>query len=197
MMSSSMSKLLIINGSPVRNSNTDILCEKLAEGVAENGFNVKNVILNDYSILPCQSCGVREDDDLCIYHDDIHPLLYEFAECDVVVAATPIYFDTVSAQLKLFIDRCNCFRPLRKSESGELYLQEREWKSRKGAVVLVGGPRQKYQSALTVIKGFFIWCGVEFVDHIYYTHDTFEPGSVESDHRALEEAFNLGKKLST
>ena len=197
MTSLSMSRLLIINGSPVRGSNTDKLCEQLAEGAAENGFSVRHLVLNEHSILPCQSCGEREDDDLCIYHDDIHPFLTEFAECDAVVAATPIYFDSVSAQLKLFTDRCNCFRPLRRSESGKYYLQRREWKPRRGAAILVGGPRQKYQSALTVIKGLFIWCGIEFVDHIYYTHESFEPGAVESDQTALEAAYNLSRKLTS
>ncbi len=192
-----MNKLLILNGSPTRNSNTDILCETVAGAADRNGFEANHVLLNEYSILPCQACAERENDDLCIFHDDIHPFLYEFAECDAVVAATPIFFDTVSAQLKLFIDRCNCFRPMRKSSTGGFYLQEREWKKRRGAAVLVGGPRQKYQSALTVIKGFFIWCGVEFVDHLYYSHESWEPGAVRNDTQVLNQARDLGAKLTS
>lgn len=189
-------RMLIINGSPIRGSNTDVISDRIAEGAEHKGWYHETVFLNGLQVKPCQSCGIREDDDICIYHDDLYPIYDKFSNCDAVVAATPVYFDTVSAQLKLFIDRCNCYRPLRKSPNGDHYLEKRRWKKRLGIIVLVGGPRQKYDCALTVIKGFFIWTGVEFVDSICYSHGTWDIGSVIEDEDMMQTAFHLGFNLA-
>lgn len=173
----------------------DVISKEIAKGAAENGWTSETIYLNDYVIKPCQSCGVRDDDDICIFHDDIYPVYEKFSTYDAVVAASPIYFDSVSAQLKLFIDRCNCYRPLKKSRDGKLFLEKKQWKKRKGIIVLVGGERQKHQQALSVIKGFFIWTGVEYLDSIYYTHGSWEIGTAVDDNAILKQALELGMKL--
>jgi len=196
-MSDSKKKtLLILNGSPIKGSNTDLISRKVAEGAEFAGWTSETIYLNDYIITPCQACGVRDDDDICIYHDDIYFAYEKFGRCDAVVAATPIYFDTVSAQLKLFIDRCNCYRPLKCKSDGSIEMEKRDRKGRTGVAVMVGGERQKHQSALTVIKGFFIWCGVDYLDSIYYATDGNETGTASRDSEILQAAYEMGLKLS-
>jgi multimeric flavodoxin WrbA len=173
----------------------DLISEEIAKGAAENGWTDETIYLNDYVIKPCQSCGVRDEDDICIFHDDIYPVYEKFSNCDAVIAASPIYFDSVSAQLKLLIDRCNCYRPLKKSHDEEPFIEKKLWKVRKGIIVLVGGERQKHQQALSVIKGFFIWTGVEFLDSIYYAHNSWETGTAIDDSEILNKAFELGMGL--
>jgi multimeric flavodoxin WrbA len=220
----SVKRLLLINGSPIRGSNTDILSEEIARGVLagempgdfsegqsragrvpsyaereekpDTTWMAETVYLNDLVITPCQSCGVRKDDDICIYHDDLYPVYDKFNTCDAVVIASPVYFDTVSAQLKLFIDRCNCYRPLKEAPDGRLYLENKTWKQRRGMIVLVGGPRQRYDCALTVIKGFFIWTGVKFLDSILYTHDGYDIGSAKRDSDSIAKAFAVGQRIA-
>jgi multimeric flavodoxin WrbA len=172
-----------------------VISEEIARGAAENGWVDEVVYLNDYVITPCQSCGPREDDDVCIYHDDIYPVYDRFQRCDAVVAASPMYFDTVSAQMKLFIDRCNCFRIPREAPDGRFFLEKKRWKRRNGIVVLVGGERQKYESALRVLKGFFIWTGVEFLEAIRYSHSDWRVGGVKEDENILKHAYSLGRSL--
>ena len=194
-MSSSRNRLLVLNGSPIRGSNVDLISEEIAKGASASGWTHEVVCLNNHVITPCQSCGVRTDDDICIYHDDIYAVFDKFSNCDAVIAASPIYFDSVSAQLKLFIDRCNCYRPMRSSPDGEPFIEHRKWRKRKGIAVLVGGERRKHQQALTVIKGFFIWTGVEFLDAVYYAHDDWLTGAVKNDASFLRKAFELGGTL--
>ena len=174
-----------------------MISEEIAKGGADNGWTSETIYLNDYVIKPCQSCGVRDDDDICIFHDDIYPVYEKFSNCDAVIAASPIYFDSVSAQLKLFIDRCNCYRPLKKSRDGELFLEKKQWKIRKGIIVLVRGERQKHQQTLSVIKGFFLWTGVEFLDSIYFAHDSWEVGAVVNSAAVLKQAYELGARLES
>jgi multimeric flavodoxin WrbA len=195
MISSNGNRLLILNGSPIRGSNTDIISEEIARGASDSGWQHQTVYLNDYVITPCQACGARDDDEVCILHDDIYPLFDAFSDCDAVILASPIYFDSLSAQAKLFVDRCNCYRPLRQSPDGELYLEEKEWKKRKGIAVLVGGERKQLDHALRIVKGFFIWTGVEFHNSILYTHDTYTAGAVADEPKILRQAYNLGNSL--
>lgn len=194
-MNSSTNKLLIINGSPVQGSSTQIISERITEGVVDNGWSSETVILNDLTITPCQACGSRDDDDICIYHDDLYPIYEKFNQCDAVVVASPVYFDTVSAQTKLFIDRCNCYRPMKKTPDGEFILEDKKWKKRRGIIVLVGGSRQKFDCALTVLKGFFVWTDVNFLDAICYGHDSWGAGAAGNDESILHTARNLGASL--
>jgi hypothetical protein len=99
--------------------------------------------------------------------------------------------------LKLFIDRCNCYRPLKKSQDGKLFLEEKRWKKRKGIIVLVGGERQKHQQALSVVKGFFLWTGAEFLDSIFYAHDSWEIGAVANNMALLKQAYEIGTRLES
>lgn len=194
-VNSRRSRLLILNGSPIRESNVDAISEEIAKGAAESGWLHEVINLNDYAITPCQSCGARDDDDICVYHDDIYPVFEKFQSCDAVVVASPMYFDTVSAQIKLFVDRCNCFRILRKAPDGRFFLEKKEWKKRKGIVVLVGGERQEFESALRVLKGFFIWTGVEYLDAICYAHSDWGVGGVKGDESTLRGAYKVGRSL--
>jgi len=192
MNGSQSKKIIAFNGSPARDSNTDLLTRQVMDGAAENGFESEHVYLNDLKILPCQACGKSPGDNLCFFEDDLYPYLHKFAQADIVVISSPIYFDTVSAQCKLLIDRCNCFKPLEGYQSGDFHFRKLDLKKRLGIIILVGGEREKFKYALTVVKGFFIWTGVEFSGELLYAHDDYELGAVKQKMDILEQARQLG-----
>jgi len=148
--------------------------------------------LNDLRITPCQSCGKSPGEELCFFRDDLYPFLHAFAQADLVVASSPIYFDTVSAQTKLFIDRCNCFKPLEGYDTGRYEFRQLSLKRRLGLIILVGGERQRFEPALTVIKGFFIWTGVKFAGQLLFQHGEYARGAVAQQPEILLRAFDLG-----
>jgi len=102
-----MSKVLILNGSPRKKGNTSYLVEELRKMVQEQGHKVEILALNDYDIKPCQGCfWCYKDFPLKCVQDDVMNTLYPKAlDSDVLVFASPIYWFTYSAQLKLFVDR--------------------------------------------------------------------------------------------
>ena len=155
MKNSANNKIIAFNGSPVKGSNTEILTQKVLDGAIGAGFTGKQIYLNNLQITPCQSCGESPGEDLCLVKDDIFPYLHESAQSDIVVVSSPIYFDTVSAQTKLLIDRSNCFKPLQGYESDDYDFVELNLRPRLGILILVGGEREKFEHALAVIKGFF------------------------------------------
>lgn len=192
-----MSNILGLSGSPIENSSTDILVGEImrgAQSTAASGDAGELVRLNELQIMPCQACGRSPDDGYCFFNDSMDDLYDKFDACDAIVIGSPIYFDSVSAQTKLFIDRCNCFRTL--NPDGPDHFVPRMTKKRTGAIVLVGGERANYEFARRVIGGFFVWAGVESVGLVTYAYDGFEKGTVRDDAQAMKQAFDLGLKLA-
>ena len=186
-------KLLIVNGSPRVGSSTEILAGKFEEGFRSIHPNAEvfTVRLNDLNIIPCQACGIDPTPLPCIYKDDLYPVLVYLMQADFVLIATPIYFDTVSAQTKLFIDRCNCFRPPR-IRNNTVEFDDHGILHSKGAYILVGGAREKYDAAERVIGGFFIWASIEKIGKVIYGHDDWRLGGVDQNSEVLGQSFDLG-----
>lgn len=118
--------------------------------------------------------------------------------CDILLLGTPIYFDSVSAQTKLFIDRCNCLRPANFTglpEHGHfIRLMERQ---RPGAMVLVGGQRAWFEGARRCVAGFFKWIEVTNEGCLKFCGvDDNKVGEVADCPDVLREADELGRKLA-
>jgi len=195
-----MPNILILSGSPVRDGSTEILLERMAEGIEFSSIHpIKTEIvrLNDYQYLPCQACGESPEPAYCIFKDEIEPVYDLYVNCDVVLFGSPIYFDTVSAQAKLFIDRCNCLKPADFSENPEHHFKKILTKKRLGAMALVCGARQDIECARKVIAGFFKWTEVENCGCVVYSTKGLEAGEVAEDEDTLHEAFELGQKIGS
>ena len=99
-------KILIIEGSPRKNGNSQLLCEAFQKGAQEVGHLVNLVRIQEKKIGFCMACdGCMRNGGTCVLHDDMADVLKMFQEADVLVLATPVYFYGVSAQIKTFIDR--------------------------------------------------------------------------------------------
>ncbi len=194
-----MSKILILNASPVKGSSTGIMLAEMARGIKEDPvrkWEEEVISLNDYTYRPCQSCGFSPEPDYCIFHDDLYPVYQKVLDCDIILFGTPIYFDTVSSQAKLFIDRCNCLRPPDFKQEGGSHFKNIIAKKRLGAMVLVCGQREQWECARKVIAGWFKWVWVENLGQVVFAHDSWKTGPVREDLSKLAEAFSLGQLIS-
>jgi len=188
-----LSKILGLSGSPVHSGSTEILVKEILRGAESRGAVSDYIRLNELDIMPCQACGQSPEDGYCFFNDGMDIIYEKFDACDCIVVGSPIYFDSVSAQTKLFIDRTNCFRAIAPDEE-KTFLQRIE-KRRRGAMVLVGGEREKYECARRVIGGFFVWANIESVGLVHFAYDGMEKGVVADHPEKLTEAFDLGVKL--
>ena len=100
-----MKNVLIISSSPRKGGNSDLLCEQFYKGAVAAGHDVKLVALREKTIHYCQGCSACVKGGRCVQNDDMLPLLDQIKQADVLVLATPVYFYTMCAQLKTFIDR--------------------------------------------------------------------------------------------
>ena len=99
-------KVLIISASPRKGGNSDLLCDQFLLGAQESGHDVEKIRLQEHKINYCLGCGVCNNTHQCVQKDDMAGLLDKMLAADVIVLATPVYFYTMDAQLKTFIDRC-------------------------------------------------------------------------------------------
>ncbi|MCM1193953.1 MAG: flavodoxin family protein [Acetatifactor muris] len=100
-----MKKVLIIESSPRKGGNSNLLCDEFARGAAESGNAVKRIALRDKDIRFCKACYACFKTGRCVQKDDMEEILNEFQAADVVVLASPVYFRAINGQMKTMIDR--------------------------------------------------------------------------------------------
>ncbi len=100
-------KIVILNGSPRRQGNTSALIKSFTEGAEAAGNTVQEFFLQKMEIKGCLSCchGNNLNECPCVQKDDMAEIYPAIKEADVVVMASPLYYWTISAQLKVVIDR--------------------------------------------------------------------------------------------
>ncbi len=98
-------KIVILKGSPRRNGNSNHLAARFAAGATEAGHEVKEFDCAHAQIhgcIACEHCGCDGD---CVFKDDYAKILPDLIAADMVVLATPVYYYSMSAQIKAAIDR--------------------------------------------------------------------------------------------
>jgi multimeric flavodoxin WrbA len=188
-------KICGITGSPKKNGNVDLLVSQILKGAESRGAEASKIYLNDLQIKPCQSCGVDPHPKLCLFDDDMRIIYDVLQSCDAVVLGSPVYFDTVSAQVKLMIDRCNCIMPYVKRPDGSYSFEQRIKKPKKGVFVAVAGEAQEFNTVQATVNGFFNWANIECVETLLYSHDDNLLGGVKRDEKRMNQAFEVGAKL--
>lgn len=100
-------KVIIISSSPRKGGNSDILCDEFQKGAQEAGHDIEKIFLKDKKINYCSGCGFCNTNNYtaCSQKDDMNEILDKIIKADVIVMATPVYFYTMCAQMKTFIDR--------------------------------------------------------------------------------------------
>lgn len=100
-------RILAISGSPRKGGNTDIMVETFARAASEKGHVCQIVYLSEKHPNPCMACNAcrNKEDGLCVQKDDMQEIYRLMQQSDMIVLASPLYYFTVSAQLKCLIDR--------------------------------------------------------------------------------------------
>lgn len=126
---------MILNGSP-RKGNTAALIAAFTEGARAAGNTVTRFDLRTMTIHPCRGCmaGGKDPKSPCTQKDDMDQIYPVYRECDVVVFASPLYFWTISGQLKCALDRMYA-------------LEESDGRPRKEAALLMAAEGDAFEAA--------------------------------------------------
>ncbi len=101
-------RILVLNGSPKKKSDTMRLTEAFLKGLnkkQEHEVNIVNVI--DKKIAPCRGCfGCwQQGEGHCVYQDDQNGILDLYRNADVIIWSFPLYCYGMPSHLKAVLDR--------------------------------------------------------------------------------------------
>jgi multimeric flavodoxin WrbA len=187
-------KVLGISTSPRIKGNSDLLLRRALAGAESTGANTEYLRLPDYKVSPCIECNACYATGLCKVQDDYQQLLKKILSADCIIFATPIFFMTVCAQAKMFIDRCQCLWAHKYVLKKELITPGH---NRRAMVIAVGGSRSKkqFECVRLTMKSYFDSLQVRYAANLF-VNKIDALGDIEKHPSALNEAYRLGSLLA-
>jgi hypothetical protein len=187
-------KVLAFAGSPRRGGNSEKLLDSALAGVAAAapGAAITKIVLNELKFAPCQNCGFCSATGYCQFAGDDMKGIYEALDAsDRFVIASPIYFASVSAQIKMMIDRCQAIWARK-------YLLKRPHANpdRKALFLCCGGFKHDrfYQCARQVIVAWSVVLDIRLTGELFYPSIDAR-GDIEKHPTALADALAAGREL--
>ncbi len=178
-------------GSPRANGNTATLTKIFNKTAEDLGANVQTFFLNKLDAKGCQACDVcKTKTDHCVIKDDLAKVLESVKNADILVAATPIYFADISAQFKIFVDRCYSYL-----EPYETMPEASRLKAGKKFVLITAQNREKDMFAEVCTKYLMLFEFLGFKEtHLIRGCDLLKEDEIETKKR--QDLINLSKETA-
>lgn len=179
-----MIDVLGISGSPRKGGNTEILVKHALEICKNDGLKTEFISLAEKKIYPL---GVGEDSE----YDNASEILDSMKNSKAIIIGSPVYFGTVSANLKALFDRT---LPLRRNNM--------QLRNKIGGAIAVGGSRNGGQElTIQTIHNFMLIHEMIVVSDRETAHFGGicvgrNPGDVLNDKEGLKTVENLAIKIS-
>ena len=186
-----MITVLGIAGSPRRNGNSTTLLRSMLKGAEAKDAHTDIIHLNDLTYRGCQACEKCAPGGKCILKDALTPVFSAIKLADILVLASPIYYDGFSGQMKLFLDRC---RQLHKLDGK----QEKRLTGKRRAAIIVtyeDKPREAYFNTAKAEAGYLNWMGDFGEIKIVSEGKLWEADAALKRPDLLEKNEELGKQL--
>lgn len=182
-------EVLILLGSPRRGGNSAILSRAIAKGAISAGACVETLFMHDLQIQPCQACwGCQlEKSTGCVIQDEMQSVYLKLIRAKAWVIASPIFSFNMSAQTKLWLDRCFALpayanQPIRQ----------------KVAIALAYGGEDVYKSgcinAIRTFEDIFRYIGTGITGMVYGS--AMAAGEIKCNTQLLLNAETLGSELA-
>ena len=155
-----------IVGSPREGGNTDILVERILDGVRSRDKNAltEKIILNQLNLNPCQACfDINDEKMICNTEDDMEELYTKLEFADGIIWGSPIYYGGVTAQMKTFIDRLYGYHGWdfrRKLKPGKCGIVVVTWADPRGSILEIN------YFVTDILKSIMQQLGIEVVNEI-------------------------------
>jgi multimeric flavodoxin WrbA len=182
-------QVIVILGSPREKGNSAILAEQISKGAKSVGADIETIFLQGLKIAPCKSCYAcqKPNSKGCATKDDMQSLYLKLIKADAWVIASPVYWFSMSAQTKIFLDRCFALPAYGKNS----FLGKRI------AIAMSYGDKDPFVSgcvnALRTFQDAFRYTGSKMVGMVYGS--AMKAGEIKLNEALMQEAENLGKRL--
>lgn len=178
-----MKKVLILSSSPRKGGNSDTLCNEFLRGATDAGHFAEKIFLRDKTInycTGCSTCSLYQKP--CPQRDDMAEILEKMVAADIIVMATPVYFYTMSAQMKTLIDRC-CGRYTEMANKAFYFI-----------LTAAENDRSKMERTVDTFQGFLDCLEGAVIKGVVYGTGVWHTGEIQSN-PALAEAYETGRRI--
>ena len=185
-------KIVAIYGSPRRKGNTATLLREAIRGARESGADVEEIVLRDLKISPCLEIYGCMQSGECAIKDDFQKVRDQILAARGLMLASPVFFYTVSAHMKTFMDR---FQSLWvKKYWVEKTPKDQKSITRKGLFIAVGATQGKklFDGSLLTVRYFFDTLDMELWKALLYRKLDFAEDILKHP-EYLQEAHIAGK----
>ncbi len=156
-------KMLAINGSHRSEEGfTEIVLKKFISGAESANAQCEVLYPSQKKIVACESCGkcLFETAGVCKYNDDMGSIILKMEEADLLVFASPVYFDSMPSNLKKMIDRLRstlgAFFEFRSGRTYHLPFKRNGKKQKVVSIFTAGNPeRESFVSISRVFNKIF------------------------------------------
>ncbi len=189
-----MSDLVAIYGSPRRKGNTAALLSRAVQGARDSGALVKEYVLRDLKISPCLEIYKCLEDGECAIQDDFQKVRDQILNARGLILASPIFFYSVSAHTKTFMDRFQSMW-VRKYWIDQEQPGKRDFR-RRGVFISVGATSgaKLFDGVVLSVRYFFDVLDMQLWDSLL-CRGLDGAGDVLEHPEYLEQAYVLGRDM--
>lgn len=178
-----MKHVVIISSSPRANGNSETLAKAFQKGAEDAGHKVELVCLRDYNLKYCIGCYSCSETGRCCQDDGMNEIADKLTATDVIVFATPVYFYSMSGQLKVFIDR---LVPTYRNVKADIYMIATQYDSDK----------QLMELTFDAIRGATKYCFSDCEEKgLLYGTELWEKNDAAARKDYLEQAYHMGHNV--
>lgn len=178
-----MKNVLVLSGSPRVHGNSSLLCDEFIKGAQEAGHKTEKINITRKKVAGCLGCNVcYKNDGVCIQKDDMVEIREKMEQADVIVLSSPIYFYSMTSQMKAVIDRTYAFYSNLKGKTFYFILS-------------CAAPEESFtETMLASLRGFTCCVPEAKEGGILMGINTNEAGDVK-DRQIMKDAYEMGKNI--
>lgn len=115
-----MMKILVLNGSPKKKSDTMMLTKAFLSGMdKDGGHSIEMINVIEKKIKPCMGCFScwKKQNGKCVQNDDQNDILDKITKADIIIWSFPLYCYGMPSHIKAVVDRMIPFLKMSMNES--------------------------------------------------------------------------------
>ena len=187
-----MINVLAIYGSHRRGKNSDMLVDKMLEGVGRDGVSVEKVYATSQGIKSCTACEGCYKLGRCVIKDEMQQIYQAIDKADIVVSSSPVYFYSVTSDMKKLIDRCQAVWASKYMTTNSLISK----KHRVGYIACTAGEpeeRSYFGCTVKVFEIFYKCINTELIGSLLVSN--VDEKHVKDSSEVQLKAFEAGRRL--
>ncbi len=175
-------KVILINGSPRKDSNTELALKEVAKGLNEEGIEIEIVNLKN-DVKGCMACNTCSKLGKCVIDDVVNVVAEKFKNADGIVVGSPTYYASTNGTVISFLDRL-------------FYSANYDMSMKVGAAVCTAR-RAGTDTNFDVINKYFTISNMVVVGSQYWNNAFGTlPGEAIKDEEGMQTMRHLGKNMA-